>query len=83
VEVTIEGDLPDGGRDRVDVRVAVLVPWLVIKGMALHERIKEKDAFDIYYRLHQVVERPQLEGRDRVPSETILGLQGYLENIRS
>lgn len=31
------------------VRVAALVPWLVMKGMALHDRIKEKDAFDIYY----------------------------------
>ena|SRR6266568_3602074 len=49
VEVTIEGELPDGGRDRVVVRVAALVPWLVMKGMAMHDRIKEKDAFDIYY----------------------------------
>src|SRR5437773_2427604 len=49
VEVTIEGELPGGGRDRVVVRVAALVPWLVMKGMAMHDRIKEKDAFDVYY----------------------------------
>jgi len=49
VEVAVEGELPGGGRDRVTFRVAALVPWLVMKGMALHDRIKEKDAFDIYY----------------------------------
>ncbi len=49
VPVTVEGELPDGGRDRVTVRVAGIVPWLVMKGMALEERAKEKDAYDVYY----------------------------------
>ena len=31
------------------VRVASLVPFLIMKGMALDERMKEKDAYDIYY----------------------------------
>lgn len=47
--VTLEGELPGGGRDRVTIRVAAIVPWLVMKGMALAERMKEKDAYDIYY----------------------------------
>jgi len=29
--------------------VASIVPFLVMKGMALDERLKEKDAWDIYY----------------------------------
>ena len=49
IDILIEAELPDGGRDRVVVRVARIVPWLVMKGMALHDRIKEKDAFDIYF----------------------------------
>jgi hypothetical protein len=49
VPVTVEGELPGGGRDRVTVRVASIVPWLVMKGMALEERVKEKDAYDVYY----------------------------------
>ena len=49
VVVTIEGKLPDGARDTVKVRVASIVPFLVMKGMALGERLKEKDAWDIYY----------------------------------
>jgi hypothetical protein len=49
VVVTIEGKLPDGARDTVKVRVASIVPFLIMKGMALDERLKEKDAWDIYY----------------------------------
>lgn len=48
-EISIQGTLPDGGKDQVVVRVATIVPFLVMKGMALADRIKEKDAWDIYY----------------------------------
>jgi hypothetical protein len=33
----------------VTFQVARIVPWLVMKGMALEDRLKEKDAYDIYY----------------------------------
>jgi hypothetical protein len=46
---TIQGELPGGARDTVKIRVASIVPFLVMKGMALDERLKEKDAWDIYY----------------------------------
>lgn len=49
IVATIEGELPGGARDTVKVRVASIVPFLVMKGMALDERLKEKDAWDIYY----------------------------------
>jgi hypothetical protein len=48
-EVTVTGELPAGGRDTVTFRVAGIVPFLVMKGMALDSRLKEKDAWDIYY----------------------------------
>ncbi|MBU2574624.1 MAG: nucleotidyl transferase AbiEii/AbiGii toxin family protein [Elusimicrobia bacterium] len=51
-EVKVEGVLPDGGKDSVVVKVASIVPFLVMKGMALHDRLKEKDAWDIYYCLN-------------------------------
>ena len=47
-EITIQGSLPGGGEDRTSVRVASIVPFLVMKGMAL-SRLKEKDAWDIYF----------------------------------
>jgi len=49
VQVSLEGELPGGGRDRVRFRVAGIVPWLIMKGMALAARLEEKDAYDIYY----------------------------------
>lgn len=49
IPVTLEGELPDGGKDKVSFKVAGIVPFLVMKGMALYERMKEKDAYDIYY----------------------------------
>jgi hypothetical protein len=48
-EMTIEGDLPGGAKDAVNLRIASIVPFLIMKAMALHDRIKEKDAWDIYY----------------------------------
>jgi len=48
-EVTVTGNLPGGGFDTVSVRVASVVPFLIMKGMALDERLKEKDAWDIYF----------------------------------
>ena len=49
VQVSLEGELPGGGRDRVRFRVAGIVPWLIMKGMALAAQLEEKDAYDIYY----------------------------------
>jgi hypothetical protein len=49
IEVVVEGELPGGGRDRASVRVTPIVPFLVMKAMALSDRLKEKDAYDIYY----------------------------------
>lgn len=48
-EVSVEGEIPGGGLDRVTIRVASIVPFIVMKGMALDDRLKEKDAWDIYY----------------------------------
>jgi hypothetical protein len=48
-QVKIEGTLPGGELDAAEVRVAGIVPFLVMKGMALHDRLKPKDAWDIYF----------------------------------
>lgn len=49
VEVRVEGRLPNGALDTVTVRVADVVAFLVMKGMTLHDRRKDKDCYDIYY----------------------------------
>ena len=48
-EVTLSGTLPGGGKDTATLRVASIVPFLVMKAMALAGRLMEKDAWDIYY----------------------------------
>jgi len=47
--ITVQGILPNGAKDSAEVQVATIVPFIVMKGMALHDRVKEKDAYDIYY----------------------------------
>jgi len=51
VETEIAGKLPEGGQDQARIRVSSVVAFLVMKGMALNDRPKEKDAWDIYFTL--------------------------------
>jgi hypothetical protein len=51
VEMEIRGELPGGGADQAMVRVSSVIAFLVMKGMALHDPLKEKDAWDIYFTL--------------------------------
>ncbi|OGQ88057.1 MAG: hypothetical protein A2289_20495 [Deltaproteobacteria bacterium RIFOXYA12_FULL_58_15] len=49
VELTLTGTLPGGAEDTARVRVASIVPFIVMKAFAMRDRLKEKDAWDIYY----------------------------------
>jgi hypothetical protein len=48
-EVPIDGTLPDGAKDSAMIRIAAIIPFLAMKGMAMASRLKEKDPWDIYY----------------------------------
>lgn len=48
-EETLTGTLPEGGFDSSTVRVAGIVAFITMKAMALADRLKEKDAWDIYF----------------------------------
>ena len=47
--VPIDGEMPDGGQNLVQVAVASIPAFLAMKGYALKNRKKRKDAYDIYY----------------------------------
>ena len=47
--VTIEGQMPDGDRNRVSIAVASIPALLAMKGFAIANRLKRRDAYDIYY----------------------------------
>ena len=49
IETTLSGTLPGGGKDTATLRVTSIVPFLVMKAMAMAGRLMEKDAWDIYY----------------------------------
>jgi len=49
VELELRGTLPSGAKDAATIRIAGIVPFLVMKGMALADRLKEKDAYDVYF----------------------------------
>jgi hypothetical protein len=48
-EVSVEGTLPEGGHNQVTARLPTISAYLCIKAIALSERKKEKDAYDIYF----------------------------------
>ena len=48
-EMRLEGELPGGGKTIETVKVVDVVGSITMKGIALGERYKEKDAYDIYY----------------------------------
>ena len=47
--VAIEGDMPSGGRNTVQIAVASIPALLAMKGYALDGRFKQKDAYDVYF----------------------------------
>ena len=47
--VKIRRRMPGGAVNEVSINVADVVPFIVMKGMALDDRYKEKDAYDIYF----------------------------------
>lgn len=49
VERHIEGRMPDGRTNAIDLLVASIPAFLVMKGYALIGRDKKKDAYDIYF----------------------------------
>ncbi len=46
--VAVDGDMPCGGGNRVQIAVASIPALLAMKGYAIAKRYKRKDAYDIY-----------------------------------
>jgi len=48
-KIVLSGMLPNGATNKLTVKVASIGTFLVMKGMALWQRMNEKDAYDVYY----------------------------------
>jgi hypothetical protein len=53
VQHKLDGTMPDGRRNTVELRVASIPALLVMKGYALAGRDKRKDAYDIYFSVRE------------------------------
>ncbi|GAB3472561.1 nucleotidyl transferase AbiEii/AbiGii toxin family protein [Polaromonas eurypsychrophila] len=53
VRQKLAGNMPDGRYNSVELRVASIPAFLVMKGYALTGRDKAKDAYDVYYSIKQ------------------------------
>lgn len=47
--VAIDGEMPNGGTNKVEIAVCSIPALLAMKGYALIGRLKQKDAYDVYY----------------------------------
>lgn len=76
--VAIEGTMPRGGINRVEIAVASIPALLAMKGHALVGRDKPKDAYDVYYCIRNFPEGiDALADQCRPLLEEKSGLKGY------
>lgn len=54
--VAVDGEMPGGGTNRVEIAVCSIPALLAMKGYALAGRYKQKDAYDIYYSIRNYPE---------------------------
>ena len=76
--VAVEGAMPSGGRNRVEIAVASIPALLAMKGFALRGRQKRKDAYDVYYCIRNYPGGPEGLAEDCRPIlATEEGATGY------
>jgi hypothetical protein len=65
--VAIDGAMPAGGKNRVEIAIASIPALLAMKGHAIQNRHKQKDAYDIYYCVRNYPGGPQALADDCKP----------------
>jgi hypothetical protein len=48
-EISVTGEMPDGGTNTVRLRVVRIEALIIMKAFAMADRVKPKDAYDIYF----------------------------------
>lgn len=77
IEVELEGErLDDGGRSQVTLRVANLLPYVVLKIFAFQDRHENKDAYDLVFTLLNAEGGPGSAGRRAAQSPVAESRQG-------
>mgnify|MGYP000876411488 FL=1 len=73
-----EAWMPAGGRNRVEIAVCSIPALLALKGYALDGRLKQKDAYDVYYCIRNYPGGTEVLAKDCQPVlQTESGLKGF------
>jgi hypothetical protein len=76
--VAIDGSMPGGSKNRVEIAVASIPALLAMKGFAITKRHKQKDAYDIYYCVRNYSGGHKALAKDCLPLlGTASGKEGY------
>ncbi len=76
--VAVDGYMPDGDRNCVSIAVASIPALLAMKGYAIANRLKRKDAYDIYYSVRNFPDGiDALVAATRALLDAESALQGY------
>lgn len=66
-DITLKGALPSGVENTVSAKVVTVPAYLCLKAFALNERMKEKDAYDVYFCLRHYGGGPAVLAKDCLP----------------
>ncbi len=81
--VAIDGSMPAGGKNRVEIAIASIPALLAMKGYAIEGRHKQKDAYDIYYCVRNYPGGPSALAADCKPILQLpSGKHGYDHIVR-
>jgi hypothetical protein len=76
--VAVDGSMPGGGKNRVEIAIASIPALIAMKGHAIQRRHKQKDAYDIYYCVVNYPGGPAALAHDCKPVlEQPSGKEGY------
>lgn len=65
--VALSGNMPQGGRNTVEIAVCSIPALLAMKGYAINGRHKQKDSYDIYYCVRNYVDGPEALAEACIP----------------
>jgi hypothetical protein len=65
--VALDGSMPAGGKNRVEIAIASIPALVAMKGYAIEQRHKQKDAYDIYYCIRNYPGGPEALAKDCKP----------------
>jgi hypothetical protein len=76
--VAVRGAMPNGGTNQIEIAVCSIPALLAMKGYAVHNRLKQKDAYDIYYCIRNYPEGIDSLAKDCLPLLNLpSGATGY------